>query len=215
MATETRDLNFLQANPDLLVPEELLKKSAHPDNIDAVPFETWIGSFENGYKPPLSVLIVARGGLGDPILLQEYSNVWGSILSNYRESAIKQGLLLHDDFVLASIVAGSPIPEGVFIDSFLVTQTLRQTMGSLFIGRLADQLYSLGYKFLSEVTLDPRTPSFNISYSADQLKPAGNIYRWFSGVPHRSRQLGIGRPAISFLDQYVEKECVKPEFLKV
>lgn len=222
MVTETRsairqDLSSLQENPWMLVPDAIFSAVSNPINVTAVPFKSWIGSFDGGYQPPLAVLISERDGLEKPTLFQEEDRDWGKVINRHRGMAIEQDLLTLKDKVLVSVVAGNPLPDAVFLEYYLQTESLRRgphRIGSAFFSNLYPILGGIGFKILYGVNSRSNLPFFSKQgfYTTEQLQSEDYQRLLLWRGCHTGQ--GEGIPTIKFLSEGLEKECVKPEILK-
>ncbi len=145
----------LQAQPDLLIPHKLLGLVADPLKVVAVPFKTERGRFNNEYVPPLSILIIEKGGLAEPILQQEQEHYTLAPLINwYRAQLIKSGTLDLIDKALILLIA-SEWPQsrlypdsGVYIEDYVQAWEFQgRGLGKAFFTNFERHLGNLGFNY--------------------------------------------------------------------
>ena len=202
--------------PRLFVPHGLLSL-ADSSKIEVVKVEDWIGSYDNGYEPALNILVVERDAM-EPSDTQEHDDShWSKYIDKKRRKlALERRLISLSDKVLISVIAHDLWRrDGVDLKSYAQIAQLRgRGLGRSFFENWNRVLRATGnyLYYYGEHTAD--NIGFFLKIGAYKL--ADIKHEWLSGaaslVPPRLQRQGLS--TIRFLDQELEKSCVKPDCLR-
>lgn len=145
----------LQAQPDLLIPHELLTMVSDPIKVIAIPFRIERGRFNNEYIPPLSMLIIEKNGLAEPLSQQEQGHyTLAPLLNQYRTLLIERGVLHLTDKALVLLIANQwaknrICPDsGVYIEDYVQAWEFQNRgLGKAFFTNFERHLGNLGFNY--------------------------------------------------------------------
>ncbi len=212
---QAENLRTLHQNPTFLIPERLLQVVHNPEIIRIASFETILGSQsicqDNEYLADLSFIIFEESGLknpGDP-----GTDEWDMVLERQRLRAIQANCMTDMDRPLLYFSACEFNPQGAEIAGYIEASSLRRKgIGLNFYQILDRKLQQMGYLFAWGNHNKTNIGFFCKldRYTIDQLQPGSLSSHDIFMTPGGLNSI----PAIRFLDQGLERACVKPEFLR-
>lgn len=201
-----------------LIPQRLYEVASDPDSIEAVKLEVLLHESRkegDGFEPSLSMLVVERGVLQFPSVVQEDANDLASkVLNTRRLRALEQGLVGMRDRVVFSIIADDHYnAKGLEVISWSMSNDYRRMdLDCQFYDHFEAYLKDSGFKYLFDHS-DPEDLNFFLRrgrYRGDQLDLDKQKVRLM--VPKLIAQTEY--TTIVFFDPNMEIDSVKPEFLK-
>lgn len=215
-------------NLGILIPPRLIEV-IHNQDIGVVRLNEWIEpGMDQGYKPSLLAMIIQQNCLESTKVQEVENSPIYKPINYWRKKAISRGLMTDSDRVLLLLIAHNQfvaettgargplgfsnhkIYKGLDIIHLSIAHGLQgQGIGYAFYDRFEEIAQAFGYKYLYGIN-DRTNIGFFLQrgrYTLDQLRESQLL------IPFsRNREWGIA--TVKFLDRELEKELVKPEFLK-
>lgn len=213
-------LSSINRNSSVLIPARLLELVSDPVQIQATTLPAfWLGRMDNEYIPSLRIGIYAKDELHEPRIMQETDDVsngnlynWNRILNFHRRRAIEAGALTEKDNLLALLIANESLFDGVNIINYIQAPLIRrQGIGQAFLANFGQIIKELNFKY-SWGEHNSDNINFFIkkadNYPLTEINPQS-----FNNLIDISPKIISPLNTINFLDEELEKKCVKPEFL--